>query len=211
MLIKREKRKELAGRFESLKRQVTLHLFTQEVECRSCRENRALAEELAELSGKIFVEESDFLANGNLARKYGIDKIPALAVVSRDGFFCRFYGVPLGYQFECLVEAISSASAGFTPLDEGAKEFLAGLEGEVHIEVYATPTCPPAAAMVTLAQRMAFESKKVRADMVDIADFPQLAQKLAISSLPLTIINGKARIEGSVTEQALLAAIKDCL
>jgi hypothetical protein len=80
---------------KSLRGEVTLAVFTQETECQFCRENRELAEEIAETSDKIKVEVYDFVKDAEKARKMGIDKVPALAVLGEKDYGIRFYGASL--------------------------------------------------------------------------------------------------------------------
>ncbi len=40
---------QIQAEFKNLAKPVTIHLFTQEVECHFCRENKMIAQELAEI------------------------------------------------------------------------------------------------------------------------------------------------------------------
>jgi alkyl hydroperoxide reductase subunit AhpF len=52
----------------------------------------------------------------------------------------RFYGVPSGYEFGSLVELILDVSNGRSGLGEETRRALAGLESDVRIRVFSTPT-----------------------------------------------------------------------
>ena len=99
---------------------VKLVVFTQgeggALECAMCAETRGIIEEVAALSGKISVEIRDFVADSEVAETYGIDKIPAVAVV-REGdspadYGVRLFGIPSGYEFGTLIEDIRLVSSG---------------------------------------------------------------------------------------------------
>jgi glutaredoxin-like protein len=140
-LLKNEDRELLQKEFASLSGAVKLVVFTQDFECQFCKETRELAEEVASLSDKVKVEVYDFVADKEQAEKYGIDKIPAIALLS-DGkdYGIRYYGIPSGYEFSSLVEDILMVSQGQSGLSEATRKKLAGVNVPVHIQVFVTPT-----------------------------------------------------------------------
>jgi predicted DsbA family dithiol-disulfide isomerase len=54
---------------------------------------------------------------------------------------------------------------------------------------------------------MAFESEKVRADMVEASEFPQLAMKYNVQGVPRTVINETHAVEGMMPEQMILQEV----
>ena len=127
---------ELAG----LKNPVKLVMFTQEFECQYCGETRQLCEEIAELSDQISVEVYDFVADKDKVDEYGIDKVPAIAVVGAKDYGVRLYGIPSGYEFAALLNDVKTVSAGEVELMPETTAFLEGLKEPLHIQVYVTPT-----------------------------------------------------------------------
>ena len=119
---------------------VRLVMFTQEFECQFCRETRQLIEEVADVHDQISTEILNFVVDKDEAEAYGIDKIPAVAVVGEKDFGIRFYGIPSGYEFSSLIESIKLASTGKPQLSPAGIEFAQGLKDPVHIQVYVTPT-----------------------------------------------------------------------
>ena len=89
-LLSEEIKKEVQTELQSLKNEVKLIVFTQEIECEYCNENRLLAEEIASLSDKIKVEVYNFTLDKNKVEEYKIDKIPAIAVCDGTG---KDYGI----------------------------------------------------------------------------------------------------------------------
>lgn len=125
---------------EKLTHPVRLVMVTQEFECQFCRETRQLVEEIAETSDKIHAEIYDFLEDKEVVDLYGIERIPAVAVIGEKDYGVRFYGIPSGYEFSSLVDSIEMASTGKTDLSESTKKALAGLDQGLHIQVFVTPT-----------------------------------------------------------------------
>ena len=54
---------------------------------------------------------------------------------------------------------------------------------------------------------MAIESALVTADMVDAAEFAQLSDAFQVYGVPLTVVNGSARIEGGMPEQMFVPKV----
>src|SRR3972149_5497885 len=97
---------------------VKIVMFTQELECRFCSDTRQLVQDLATLSDKITVEVYDFMADAAKAKEYGIEKIPALAIVGKKDYGLRIYGIPYGYELQTLIEAVVNVSRGKTDLSD---------------------------------------------------------------------------------------------
>ncbi len=91
---------------EELVNPVRLVNFTQALECQFCAETRQLVEEVAALSDKIELEVYNFAIDKEKVEEYGVDKIPAIAIVGHKDYGVRYYGIPSGYEFNSLIEAI---------------------------------------------------------------------------------------------------------
>lgn len=192
---------------------VTIHMFTQDFECGYCKETRQIAEEVTELSDQVTLQIHDFIKDQSLAEDMGIDKIPALAINGTNDrdFGIRFYGIPSGYEFTSLLEAILAVGTGENELDAKTVEFLESIEDPLHIQVFVTPTCPYCPQAVVLAHRLAMASDKVRADMVEVTEFPHLGQRYQVMGVPRTVINDDTYLEGAAPEAMLLQKLKDAV
>ena len=99
-----------------------------------------MIEEVAALSDKLSVKVFDFVTDTEAVQQYGIDKIPAVAIVGAKDYGIRLYGIPSGYEFGTLIEDIRLVSAGQSGLSQSTRDMVAKLEGPVHIQVFSTPT-----------------------------------------------------------------------
>ena len=133
-------RKDVQDVLSVMRNPVTLKMFTQSFECEYCKETRELVEEVAGTSNLLSVEVYDFVGDAEVAKQYGIDKIPALAIVGPRDYGIRLYGIPSGYEFGSLIEAIKLASNGEVGLSQQTREILAKVTDPVHIQVFITPT-----------------------------------------------------------------------
>jgi len=186
---------------QNMKDEVRVIVFTQEIECEFCKEARQLAQEVGSLMPeKIKVEVYDFAKDADKAREFNVDKVPAIAVMGKKDYGIRYYGIPYGYEFNNFVDTIINVSKGSTNLSEDTKKKLASVEKPVHIQVFVTLTCPYCPVAAGLADKFAIESDKVRADVVEVGEFPHLAQKYSVMGVPKIVINERTEIVGAVPE-----------
>lgn len=216
-LISEKDAQHLRQEFENeLDSPVKMIMFTQTVECQFCAETHKIVEELAALSDKIEAEVYNFVTDKEVAERYGIDKIPAIAIVRDDNgvevdYGIRFYGIPSGYEFTSIVEDLLDVSKGESGLQPRTKEAVAAIDEPVHFQVFVTPTCPYCPQAVRLAHRFAMESDLIRADMVEAIEFPHLANKYGVYGVPRTVINENTHQEGAAPEPMMLAKLLEAL
>jgi glutaredoxin-like protein len=210
-LLKEPQQKQLEEAFKELNGNVKLVVFTQEMECQYCEQNRLLMEDIAALSDKIAVEVYDFVSDSDQVEKYKIDKIPATVVEGEKDYGIRFYGIPAGYEFTSLTRSIVAASKGESDLSEETKSALGKLRDPVHIQVFVTLTCPYCPRAVEMAHKLAVESDTISADMVESMEFPHLTQRYKVMAVPKVIINEDAQFEGALSEKEFVEELMKIL
>lgn len=207
-LIPEEHKQHFKEEFEKkLKDEVRLVMFTQETECAHCKEARELVQEIAELSNKIKAETYDFVKDNEKAQEYKIDKVPAIAITGKKDYGIKYYGVPLGYEFKSFTDSINNISNGATNLTEETKNKLKSINKPVNIQVFVTLTCPYCPTAASLAYKFALESNLVRADVIDVSEFPHLIQEYSVMGVPKTVINKQAELVGAVPEAQFIALV----
>jgi len=60
-----------------------------------------------------------------------------------------------------------------------------------------------------LAHQLAVERPHVTADVIEVAEFPEVAQRDHVQGVPKTIINEQISVDGAVAESRLLALVLD--
>lgn len=197
-----------------LERPVKVVVFTQEMECQFCKETRELAEEVSGLSDLIRFEVKDLLLNEEEAKRLGVDKIPAIAILGTDekggerDYGIRFYGIPTGYEFISLLESLELASKGDSGLSPASREKLKAVRKPLDLQVFVTPTCPYCPRAVVLAFRLAVENPHIRAAMVESTEFPHLANRHGVAGVPHTVIGeGPQAMVGAYPEAAAVEMI----
>ena len=118
--------------------------------CARCAEAEPFARELAGLSEKLEVAVHDVQAEPEIAEQYAVDgALPILKVerVTEDESDAsdtlgaiRFLGLAAGYEFSTLIADIVDVSNGAVALSQGTQDELRGLDQDLHLQVFVTPT-----------------------------------------------------------------------
>jgi alkyl hydroperoxide reductase subunit AhpF len=155
-VLTEKNRADLKSRFDrDLKGPVTLRHFTQRVSqivlpgtsaapqsaqgTQLLRQAKEILEEMAaQAPDKVELEVYDFITDRPKLVEYRVDRIPCTLLDS--GGRARFYGIPSGYEFTTIVQAVIDASRGSTSLREPTRSALAQLDKDVNIKVFVTPT-----------------------------------------------------------------------
>jgi len=130
---------------------VTVDLFTEKRsllvvpgrrECEYCEQTEQLLSEVVALSDKLQLNVHDMRANPDAGLPFGIEPemVPSFVLTGRNRGNVRQLGIPAGYEFRGLIDDLVDVSNGSTSLTSATREALAGLEGDVHIRVFVTPT-----------------------------------------------------------------------
>jgi glutaredoxin-like protein len=203
-------RNQISGILAGVKDPVSVSFFTQEFECRSCADAHSFVEEVSSLNRQIQLSVYDFVRDRAKADELGIDKVPAIAL--RDaggrGLGVTFFGTPGGYEINSFLGTLIEASGKREPLPPAVASRVAAINRDVHLQVFVSLTCPYCPGAVSLAHRLALESGRVRADMVDAQLFPHLAQKYQVSGVPRIVINESHSLVGVQTAEKLLDVIE---
>jgi alkyl hydroperoxide reductase subunit AhpF len=140
-LISEEVANQLREEFSGLKDPVRLAVFSQALADPVSEEVRRLVEELAALDPKLSAEAYNFVLDKEKVEALGIKRIPAIAVMGAErDYGIRAYGLPQGYEFGSLVDAIMDVSSGESGLSDETKGALLALERPLHVQVFSTPT-----------------------------------------------------------------------
>jgi alkyl hydroperoxide reductase subunit AhpF len=132
--------------FDEMTAPVRLLFFTQALGCETCLHAKQILDELPPLSDKIVIEEVNFVLEKDRATAYGIDRVPAIAVLGQDAAGqttdsrIRFLGAPAGYEFVSLVQAVLLVGGHGSNLTDANRERIAAVDKPVTMQVFTTPT-----------------------------------------------------------------------
>ena len=210
-VIKKKDRELLRKELRDLSGEVTMVMFTQELECQYCAQTRQLLTELASFSDRLKLIILDFVRDNEEAEGYGVDKIPAIVLLGDEDVGIRYYGVPAGYELAALLETIRDLSLGSTDLEDETRERLRTLAKNVHIQVFVTPTCPHCPRAVRTAYKLAQENDFIRADVLEAIEFPHLANRYHVRGVPMVVINETTSFVGAQPEALFVDKILEAV
>jgi alkyl hydroperoxide reductase subunit AhpF len=131
----------LRASFDEMTSPVRLLFFTQTLDCDTCVQAREILDELPPLSDKITIEEVNFVLEKDTAAKYGIDRVPAIALANADSDSrIRFLGTPAGYEFISLVQAVLLVGGRASSLSAENLARVAAVDKATTFKVFTTPT-----------------------------------------------------------------------
>src|ERR1044071_2156271 len=114
-LIAEDVASQLKEEFAKLVNPVRLAVFSQALADPESEQVKRLVEELAALDPKITAESYNFVLDTAKVEELKIQRIPAIAVLGAEkDHGIRMYGLPSGYEFGSLVDAILDVSSGDT-------------------------------------------------------------------------------------------------
>jgi glutaredoxin-like protein len=176
--------------------------------CQYCKPTRQMLEELAALTDLISLRQHFFEEDKQAVAQYQVERIPAIVLHGGDGRWLKYYGLPGGHEFITLIETIVDISRGTSHLSDKIRKRLRKLSHDVRIQVFVTPACPHCPQMARLAYHLALESPRIRAEVIEASEFPELSQRYQVRAVPATVINEKMRFAGAVPADALMDIIE---
>ncbi|MHB8577785.1 MAG: thioredoxin family protein [Dehalococcoidia bacterium] len=206
--------RDLFGR--ALKDRVKIEFFTQRPsamlipgreECQFCKDVEALLHELVRLSPLLNLAVHELGHDRELQDRYGVERVPATVIRGVLNRPVSIYGVPLGTLFTSLVETLVLMSQNKSQLPAPAVKRLKRLHAPVKLLLFVSPESPYCAPMVTTAFACAIESKFVKATVIEVAEFPRLAERYQVKQVPFTVLNERAAFPGVVPPEALAEQI----
>ena len=210
-MLKDEDKKYITEQFDQkLTEPVKVLLFSQKLECEYCRPTEEILTELTGLSDKLSLDIRNMQIDTKDAEKYGVDKVPAIILLKGEDtdVGIRFFGIPSGYEFSSLLAGIIDVSNGASDLPAELVSKIQGIDKKVEIKVFVTPTCPYCAGAVRAAHKIALANPdKIKAEMIESTEFPQLANRYAVYGVPKTVINDEVQFEGAMPDQAVVEQV----
>ena len=136
---------QISQTFAQMKEPVQLLFFGAQENCEYCTDTRQLLEEVAAIDEKVKLSVYDLHDNADMARKFNVDKVPAIVIAARDGdeiidLGVQYSGIPAGHEFGTLINDIVLVSGRDSGLSEEVRAFLKNLEKPLHLQVFVTPT-----------------------------------------------------------------------
>jgi glutaredoxin-like protein len=206
-LLSDQDRAVVSGHLAAITTPVTILFFTQTIDAPdTALIARQVLDEVVSLNNQISLEEVNFVLDRERAAQFGIDGIPAVALLrGGEDTRIRFLGAPAGYEFMSLIDALILAGTGESGLTPESKALVAAhVTKPMEMLVFVTPSCPHCPRAVTLAHRMAIESPLIQATCVEATEFLDLAQRYRVTGVPKTVVDGTIEMLGALPESVFV-------
>lgn len=201
-------RGQIAGILGRMENNVTLVTIVDPANAKSI-ELRDLVMDIANLGDKLEAIVKTKGEDVALEEKVNADKFPVVALLDQDGNYAgvKFHSVPGGHELNSFLLAIYNLAGPGQALDAQVLEAIKSLDKKVNIKVAVSLSCHLCPDVVVSAQRIAIENPNVEAEMLDIANFPELKTKHKVMSVPCMIVNDEKIAFGSKSIQEMLNLI----
>jgi glutaredoxin-like protein len=175
--------------------------------CAFCKPTREMLQEIASLHDFVSLRVHILQEAVEERQKFGIDRVPATVLRGSDSAAFIYYGMPGGTEFPAFLESIVDISRGEVLLSEESVKELGKVQDQVTVKVFVTPTCPYCPQMARAAYQMTLANPKVRSEVIEINEFPDLAERYGVQAVPLTVIADRIAIPGAVPENVFVEQV----
>jgi glutaredoxin-like protein len=180
--------------------------------CVYCKPVRELLQELAALSELISLRVHIFEEAVEERTRTGVERIPGIVLrgaqqAGASTALFKYYGMPGGTEFPAFLESIVDISRGEVLLSKESVKELKKLREDVLVRVFVTPTCGYCPQMVRAVYQLSLANPRVRAEVIEVNEFPELADRYQVRAVPLTVIGDKVAIPGAMHPDALVEQV----
>jgi len=138
-----------------------------------------------------------------------IEYWPCLVLMKSDFTRIRYFGTPSGYETAPFMDAISELEKQETKLSEDTKKALVNIRRKANVKVFVLTTCTFCPVMARLSYRIAIESQRITAEIIDSSIFTDWAQRHLVMGVPKVILNDNTDITGAVSEEQFIEKLRD--
>jgi alkyl hydroperoxide reductase subunit AhpF len=160
--------------------------------CESCDRAVALAEELSGLSDRISFRMAEGAPGGDTDEGAQSLKRPSITVKGMGGTSLVFFGAPIGSELDVLVDAIFAASRHRSRLPSALVRRLQGIDKEIRVEIFVSPACRRCPPVARFLMEAGIETGRLRVEVVEAFEFPDLARKYGVRSVPAAVLGSGA-------------------
>jgi len=185
-MVLSEKDKEAVGKIlEPVKKTVKILFFKDDSpRCKYCNIIEELLADIHSVNNNVVYEVLD--AESEEAEKYGVDGGPVMLFEEKPNI--RYRGIPSGHEFPAFLDSIVSIARGSVEISASAAKKLARIGKPLHVMVFVTPSCPYCPPAVITAHRFAYVNENITSEMVEAAEWTELAEKYRVSAVPKTVV-----------------------
>jgi alkyl hydroperoxide reductase subunit F len=115
-----------------------------------------------------------------------------------------FSGIPGGHEFNSLVLAMLHAGGREMKIDKSVADLVAGIEQDMHFEVFVSLSCHNCPDVVQALNQFALLNPRISSEMIDGGLFQDEVKKRDLQGVPAVYLNGEMFANGKVDTAILV-------
>lgn len=123
----------------------------------------------------------------------------------------KFFGLPIGHEFSVFIDALIYCATGNVPLTKSIINEVKSINEYVKVEIFVTPTCPYCSRVSKAFIMYSIVNSNIDVNIINLVDFPELAEKYEIYAVPKVFINGIPAFEGALPHKLIVKRIKEVI
>ena len=149
--------------------------------------------------------ETISIENSELSQKYQVNRSPTILFINSEGNeVIRYLSAPEGSEVKPFIEALQVLSGKKNYYKKSVNENLGKIKSST-IKVMVSKTCAYCHELVnTISQFALGSSGKIKAEIIDIGENPDIGNNYDIETVPYTVINNQTPILGLISPYELL-------
>jgi thioredoxin reductase (NADPH) len=185
---------------------ITVKVFINEKNQSQASEISSRLKKIEEISNDNLQFEILSIHNKNdLIEKYHIERSPTILFTDAEGReFIRYLSVPQGSELRPFIQALQLLSGEKNYFEPFLKKNLGNINSS-KIKVMVSKSCVYCPELTTIVSQFAFGSSgKIKAEIIDIGENPDIGNQYDIETVPYIVINDGSPIIGLISPQELL-------
>ena len=149
--------------------------------------------------------ETISIENSELSQQYQVNRSPTILFINSEGNeVIRYLSAPEGSEVKPFIEALQVLSGKKNYYKKSINENLNKIKSST-IKVMVSKTCAYCHELVnTISQFALGSSGKIKAEIIDIGENPDIGNNYDIETVPYTVINNQTPILGLISPYELL-------
>ncbi|TFG18386.1 MAG: hypothetical protein EU531_00065 [Promethearchaeota archaeon] len=192
-----------------LKQPVTIKLFIDESKELETKKTLSILKSYKENSNNKLNLDIITLGKGtDLIERYQIERFPTILLIDAEGNECiRYLAAPQGSEVKPFIQSLQVLSGRKNYYEETLKTNLDNTKTST-IKVMVTKSCAYCPELVNMVSQFALGSSgKVKAEIIDILENPDIGDHYNIETVPYIVINNGEPLIGLISPNELLEKI----